>query len=794
MIKNLQNGKLLIILISSFLTGYLKAEPIELSYANQVACHGECVEFAPVIISLKQPAKFSWVTGDTTAVITVCPQYNNAYKVTVTDADGQTAVFSALVSVANDHLLPQPSIISPVCGGDRLKFSHPNYGYIGTYHWFGPNQFSSTQREFVFENAQPIHSGTYGMYIDYYDKCPTDTVYLEVYVSPDKNYFQDVDSINVCNTFCDLTMMGLVKIKLPEENSPGRQPAYLDKNNTRKPSNIVWCSFVAQEGQHTIEIRIDACQDNSSHPGAIVGIYEDKNFEHLIASSDTCMKGVFKIPSSMLEPSKTYYVFADGCGGNICDVRTYMLGQAIRKYCNDYVPMSSVTSWKYNLANFGFFGEFWMSYQGDTTINGKEYRKINNYPNLPFYSPILIREDIKNRRVYQYKPGSGEFLLYNFNLKVGDSFTLPTTSISYTVSKVDSISSHLGILKRWLFTRPGFGGFVYTECIGGNQLEYYWPVMVSDPVYGLACAFAGCEPILQNQNCDFPEPGIIRDTVRQTICAGENFMGYTASGQYSITRSSESHCAAITLLDLTVLPPDEIMIDTVLCQGQNYLGLDAPGDYVFSDKNIYGCDSVTVIHLDVDKRTEFFGSIEICEGSVVTIRNWVIEEAGIYVDTIYNSRGCIDTLFSVEVEVFKTDTMFVDTTICEGENFLGFTTVGIFTLDTIDLNTGCLGKLLITLEVLPANSPECVSSTGSNHQPALTLYPNPVRGEITLQSRELMHQITVYSSGGRVLEMYNLDIPSLECSFDLSSFKAGLYLLKVKTSQGTGWIKCVLIQ
>lgn len=794
MIRNLQNKKILIILMIFYSGIYLHADPIELHYPNQVACHEECVEFAPVIVSLKQPALFKWVTGDTTAAITVCPEYNNSYKVTVTDADGQTAVFSASVSVAKDHLLPQPSIISPVCQGDRLIFTHPNYGFIGTYHWFGPNQFTSVQREFVFENVETSQGGRYGMYINYYDKCPTDTVYLDVQVSPDKNYFQAVDSIYVCNTFCALHLMGLVKTKLHPQVSGGRQPAFIDKNKTKMPTNIIWCSFVAQEGQHTIEIKVDGCHDNNNNPGAIVGIFADKEFTTLIASSDTCMKGVFKLPSSIFEPAKTYYVFADGCGGNICDVRVYTLGQTINKYCNDYVPMSMVTSWKYNQSNFNFYGEFWRSYQGDTTINGRIYRKINNHPTLPFYQPTLIREDIKNRRVYQYKPGFGEFLLYNFNLKAGDSFILPTTGISYNVFKVDSVTSNLGILKRWYFSRPGFGGFVYTECLGGNQLEFYQSVMVADPVYGLACAFSGCEPIIKNQKCEYPEPGIRRDTIQQTICAGETFMGYDSSGQYVIINSSESHCADISLLDLTVRLPDQKQIDTVICEGQNYSGFDIPGEYVISDKNKYGCDSMTIIHLGVDKRKEFFNSVNICEGSVTTIRNWVIDKSGIYADTIYNSRGCIDTLFSIQVEVIKIDSIFTDTTICEGERYLGFSESGLYTLDTINWETDCVRKLVLNLEVLPLTHPECISSANQLVRSEIKLIQNPVFGDLILESDNPMKNLTIYTLDGRIQKCFDFTGGVTFISRDLSMLPGGIYVAAVETAIGVGWIKLVLIK
>lgn len=774
MIKNLS-----LIVFCGLAMAKLFADPIDVLYPNQVACHGDCVEFVPEVISLKQPATFLWVTGDTTSSIVVCPEFGNAYKVTITDADGQTAVISAIVSVANDHLKPKPDIISPVCSGDRLKFTHPNYGFIGTYSWFGPNQFASTDREFIIEDAQTNHSGRYGMYIDYYDKCPTDTVYIDVYVSPDKNYFQEVDSINVCNTFCAIHYMGLVKTRLHANNSSGRQPEYLDTNKTKTPTNILWCSFVAQEGVHTVEINIDWCQNISTNVGAIVGIYADKEFTQLVASSDTCMKGVFKVPSSMFEPAKTYYIFIDGCGGNICDVRAYTLGQAIPKYCNDYVPMSNVTSWKYNYSNFGFSGEFWMTSQGDTTIFGKVYKKISGYPANPLQTPILIREDIKNRIVYQYQPGLGEFVLYNFNLKVGDSFRLPTTNISFNVFLVDSISSQLGILKRWFFANPGFGGFVYTECLGGDQLEFYRSVMIQDPVYGLNCAFADCKPVIQYQSCLYPEPNILRDTVYQTICGGENFMGYDATGQYSITQSSESYCAEITHLNLTVLSDDLLLIDTILCEGHSFLGIELSGDYMFHETNVNGCDSTTIIHIDIEKKYEWQSEITICHGSVLTVRDWLVDQAGIYTDTIYTSRGCVDSIFVLEVAIIDADTLQLDTTICEGETYLGHSLSGIYNIDTIDLNTGCLVNLVLTLDVLPATSPECMSFTESQSFFNRLIYPNPASTHITIDAGEGLYPKKgyVYNSLGQLVQ--TCELQDRNAQSDISSLTPGLYFIRV---------------
>ncbi|HXD94640.1 MAG TPA: T9SS type A sorting domain-containing protein [Bacteroidia bacterium] len=98
----------------------------------------------------------------------------------------------------------------------------------------------------------------------------------------------------------------------------------------------------------------------------------------------------------------------------------------------------------------GFFNNFFMS--GDTAVGMHVYHKIyvtsayyfngvyNNFPPTTTFS-VGIRQDTLAKKVFMFKAGVNDTLLYDFNLHVGD--TLPASYVSQRglnyVSSIDSI-------------------------------------------------------------------------------------------------------------------------------------------------------------------------------------------------------------------------------------------------------------------------------------------------------------------------------------------------------------------
>ena len=70
--------------------------------------------------------------------------------------------------------------------------------------------------------------------------------------------------------------------------------------------------------------------------------------------------------------------------------------------------------------------------------------------------------------------------------------------------------------------------------------------------------------------------------------------------------------------------------------------------------------------------------------------------------------------------------------------------------------------------------------------PAFTLYPNPVKGIMTLQG-EAMRHVSVYSVLG--VRLYDCDIHGSQAEVDMTSYPEGLYLVNILTAEGQQTLK-----
>ena len=93
------------------------------------------------------------------------------------------------------------------------------------------------------------------------------------------------------------------------------------------PNNMSWWGFVA--GSNSVSITVDAsnCQGASGGGGTTfgiqVGIYSDCTFSNALACSPGCSGGgpdpaPITLSSNSFVPGQTYYVFVDGCAGDVC--------------------------------------------------------------------------------------------------------------------------------------------------------------------------------------------------------------------------------------------------------------------------------------------------------------------------------------------------------------------------------------------------------------------------------------------------------------------------------------------
>lgn len=85
------------------------------------------------------------------------------------------------------------------------------------------------------------------------------------------------------------------------------------------PDNIEWWAFISEGGNVTISLTISNCTNTTGATGMEFGLSGNCNCSESVACYKLCNgPGTYSI-SATLTPCKTYYLFVDGCNGDVCD-------------------------------------------------------------------------------------------------------------------------------------------------------------------------------------------------------------------------------------------------------------------------------------------------------------------------------------------------------------------------------------------------------------------------------------------------------------------------------------------
>jgi len=137
-----------------------------------------------------------------------------------------------------------------------------------------------------------------------------------------------------------------------------------------------------------------------------------------------------------------------------------------------YHPMLNNSNWI--VLSQGFEGNTGtqIKFDKDTTMDGQTYHKYNQIDYAPLNTnigvsgddfPAYLREDLATKRVYKKSPMFSEFILYDFNLEIGD--TMPCYS-NYLLTVIDSVEVAIGWRKRYVFTIQTGPSVTWIESIG----------------------------------------------------------------------------------------------------------------------------------------------------------------------------------------------------------------------------------------------------------------------------------------------------------------------------------------
>ena len=223
------------------------------------------------------------------------------------------------------------------------------------------------------------------------------------------------------------------------------------------------------------------------------------------------------------------------------------------------------------------------------------------------------------------------------------------------------------------YTFPSFvAGYRYTNDLSNCLAREDDPITCTDGMDNDGDGFIDCD----DMDC------IYQTEESNIICEGEEYFGYTTTGQYIDTLTAQTGCDSIRILDLTVLG-EIITNDSILiCEGDDYEDYTMSGTYRDVFPSQAGCDSIRILELTVIESPITTTVQSICEGE--SFEGY--EETGVYSDTYIAESGC-DSIRILTLNVVPPIRFDELITICDG-SYQGYSSTGVYR-DTFSLQNGC---------------------------------------------------------------------------------------------------------
>ncbi|MDC0015328.1 gliding motility-associated C-terminal domain-containing protein [Flavobacteriales bacterium] len=146
----------------------------------------------------------------------------------------------------------------------------------------------------------------------------------------------------------------------------------------------------------------------------------------------------------------------------------------------------------------------------------------------------------------------------------------------------------------------------------------------------------------------------ISDTSCDQYTWSQTGVTYTITGIYSDTIPTAVGCDSIISLDLVIYNLDTVRVTVVSCDsfnwpqtGQTYY---TSGVYKDSLVNNQGCDSILLLDLTITQTTSSIVSVSACDSFTWLLNGMTYNSSGVYSDTITNSQGC-DSIVSLNLTI-----------------------------------------------------------------------------------------------------------------------------------------------
>ena len=471
----------------------------------------------------------------------------------------------------------------PFCVGDNIHLTG-NAQAGASYHWTGPNGFSSNQQNPVINNCNLAHAGTYTCTISLGNQTSNADTHVNVYARPTANFNASTVCLGNSTQFNNTTTT----------NPPGQNVSYRWNFGDGQSSSLQNPTHqFATAGTHSVSLTVSsgngACSSTKTQnvivnpmPNTNAGQDQTINYGESTMLHGSAGSGSFNYhwepadkvqnPNSAntltvnLTETTTFTLTASSSQGDCSseDQVTILVQGAAMTASVSATPSSICSGSSTQLQATAVGGTGHYTYSWTPTIG------LGN-PTSP--NPIAHPT---------------ETTTYTCLISDGQTTISPTTTVTVNYPETEEETVYI---------------------CPGESYDFYGTDYSEEGDYDYATTTAqGCEKTITLHLHQYPtyENG---HTTTEHICHGTSYLFhgqyYNTSGHYSKTLESMHGCDSIVWLDLTVYPAnDTIIIDPEICvyQTYNFHGTEYSDDgtiVYFDTIDNHGCLQVEKLELHV---------------------------------------------------------------------------------------------------------------------------------------------------------------------------------------------------
>lgn len=262
-----------------------------------------------------------------------------------------------------------------------------------------------------------------------------------------------------------------------------------------------------------------------------------------------------------------------------------------------------------------------------------------------------------------------------------NGFYIPTSQMtnSYsTITNTQNLSSSWGcdsLVTLVLRVNPTYATEIYDTIIEGETYDFFSQTFTQSGRYShVLNTIDGCDStIYLNLFVHLHSVNQINASICQGETYTENGFNLNQAGTYTDTLTSYTGADSIVVLNLLVYPIYNDTITSEICQGETYnlynFNENTTGVYTHQGISVHGCDSIFTLNLIVNPTYTTNLSAEILEGQTYDFNGHILNQTGIYYDTLSTNKGC-DSVFILDLLVHPNVQTLINAEICQGETYL----------------------------------------------------------------------------------------------------------------------------